>query len=106
MTPDRPPETPAPSQTNARHDPAITIASPDRDGVMLVTANGVAIGEIVKSTPRTWNITQHRPDVATFYEAINTDGEFLDPIFATAQAATSALARRASVRPNQPDHHS
>jgi hypothetical protein len=31
--------------------------------------------------------------VTTFYEAINIDGEFLDPLFTTAPAAAAALAR-------------
>jgi hypothetical protein len=74
---------------------------------MHVTAHGEPLGEIVKSTPRTWNITEHRPDVTTFYEAITTDGEFLDQLFATAEAASAALARLARIRPigaNRKEH--
>jgi hypothetical protein len=87
------------SSPHTMTDPAITISAPDADGVMHVTAHGVPLGEIVKSNPRTWNITEHRPDVTTFYEAITTDGELLDPLFATAEAAGAALARLAGIRP-------
>jgi len=41
--------------------PPIQIESPDEDGIMHVTANGVPLGEIVKSTPRAWDIAEHRP---------------------------------------------
>jgi hypothetical protein len=78
-------------------DPAITISAPDADGVIHVTAHSVSLGEIVKSSPRTWNLAEHRPNVTTFYEAITTDGEFLDPVFATAEAAGFALARLAGI---------
>jgi hypothetical protein len=40
--------------------------------------------------------------------AITTDGEFLDPVFATAEAAGAALARLASIRTigaNSQEHH-
>jgi hypothetical protein len=96
------------SSPHTMTDPAITIAAPDADGVMHVTAHGEPLGEIVKSYPRTWNITEHRPDVTTFYEAITTDGEFLDPVFATAEASGAALATLAGIRTtgaNSQEHH-
>jgi hypothetical protein len=89
-------------------DPAITITAPDPDGVMHVTAHGEPLGEIVDSTPRAWNITEHRPDVTTFYEAITTDSAFLDPVFATAEAAGAAPARLAGISAigaNSREHH-
>jgi hypothetical protein len=88
------------STARAATDLELKIATPDTDGVMQVTANGIAVGEIIKSTPRIWNIAQNRSDVATFHEAINTNGEFLDPVFPTAEAAAAALAKRGGIRPS------
>lgn len=71
---------------------------PDEDGIIRVSVSGVPIGEILKGTPDTWNIAQHRAGTITFYEAVDTDGELLDPLFTTARAAAIALAHHAGIR--------
>ncbi len=52
---------------------------PDEDGIIRVSVSGVPIGEILKGTPDTWNIAQHRAGTITFYEAVDTDGELPRP---------------------------
>ena len=99
MTPEQPRRR-ATSTAQAATDHELAIATPDANGVMQVTANAIAVGEVIKSTPRIWNIAENRSDVATFYEAIDTAGEFLDPIFPTAAAAAAALARLAGIEPS------
>ncbi len=84
--------------------PALELSEPDNDGIVLVRIGGVPIGEILKGTPNTWNITEHREETMTFYEAVDTDGEFLDPLFTTAQAAAIALANRAGIRAGEHGH--
>jgi transposase-like protein len=87
------------------NDHLIQLAAPDADGIIYATVNGMPLGEIVKSTPRTWNLDEHRGEVTTFYEAIDLDGRFLDPVFTTAEAAAVALATLAGIRTTRPSSH-
>jgi len=98
MTPEEPHAQTPGSTGSMNSDLALELAEPDNDGIVLVSIGGLPIGEILKGTPNTSNIAENRAETITFYEAVDTDGEFLDPLFTTAQAAAIALANHAGIR--------